>query len=639
VSGIFGIVHFDDRPVQPHDMVAMAATLKRRGPDGSGMWHDGPAGLGHTMLATTPESLHEQPPILNRRKNLVITADARLDNRDELIDSLGLRHQPAGEIGDNALILGAYEKWGEACSTKLLGDFAFAIWDGRSRCLFCARDPFGVRPFYYHHSVGGFFAFASEPRAILMLPQTPYRINEGRIADFLISQLEGIDKTSTFFEELYRLPPAHTLTVTPRGIRRRRYWTLAPGPEIRLSSDEEYAEAFLEILTEAVRCRLRGAGPVGSMLSGGMDSGSIVAVARALLADVGQGPLPTFSAVASGDEHCVETRTIHAAQTMAGLDPHVVDSGRLDDLLPELENLSWSLDEPFDTHITLVRAMDLAARRHGVKVLLDGIDGDTVLSEGTHLTRLLRRGRWLTVWRESVGQNRFWGGDYPPWRQMSYRARQAFVPEPVRRWRQALRARNHQAEVQRIIRESMIDPAFAQRIRLGDRLQALDAHSPPGLTPSLAQERARAVDHPYLTVGLERYNRAASALALEPRHPFLDRRLVAFSIALPGEQKLAQGWQKMILRRAMAGQLPEAVRWRWGKEHLGWVFTAALMKSMQANVEWIIHEHGDTLSSYLDMNRMPCATAGDPEQESRLFDVAHLAVWLDRHAARPRPED
>lgn len=636
MSGIFGIVHFDDRPVQPHYMAAMTATLERRGPDGSGMWRDGSVGLGHTMLATTPESLHEQPPILNRRKNLVITADVRLDNRDELIDSLGLQHRPTGKIGDNALILGAYEKWGEACPTKLLGDFAFAIWDGSSHCLFCARDPFGVRPFYYHHSPGGFFAFASEPRAILLLPRTPYRINEGRIADFLITQLEGIDKTSTFFEELHRLPPAHTLTAMPRGMRQRRYWTLEPGPEQRLSSDAEYAEAFLELLTEAVRCRLRGAGPVGSMLSGGMDSGSIVAVARALRSEAGQGPLPTFSAVASDNEHCIETQTIYATQTMDGLDPHVVNSGQLDDLLPELEHLNWSLDEPFDNHMTLVRAIYLAARRHGVKVLLDGIDGDTVLSEGSHLARLLRRGRWLTAWREAVGQNRFWGGGYPPGSELFRSARRAFVPEPVRRLRNALRSGNNQAQVQRNIRESMISPAFAQRIKLGERLHALGSHNPPGFAPSLARERARALDHPYLTVGVERYNRVASAVAVEPRHPFLDRRLVAFSIGLPGEQKLTHGWPKMILRRAMAGRLPEAVRWRRGKEHLGWAFTTALMNAMQANMEWIIQEHSDTLSRYVDMNRMLCAAAGGPEHQSRLFEAAHLAVWLRRHADRPR---
>ena len=158
--------------------------------------------------------------------------------------------------GDAGLALAAYLEWGEGCVEHFLGDFAFAVWDPRHRRLFCARDHMGMRQLIYHHSPGRFFAFATEPRAILVLPQVPYRINEARIADYLVEELEGIDKTSTFFEEVYRLPPAHTLTVTPEGMRQRRYWALEAGPELRLASDDEYAEAFLEVFTEAVRCRL-----------------------------------------------------------------------------------------------------------------------------------------------------------------------------------------------------------------------------------------------------------------------------------------------------------------------------------------------------------------------------------------------
>ncbi len=396
MSGIFGLFNQDAAPVRRQELANMASLLERRGPDRTGLWHEGDVGLGHTLLATTPESVFEQLPLRHAESGCVITADVRLDNRPELLAGLGIAERSA-DIGDAEIILLAYLTWGEACVQRFLGDFAFGIWDPRTSKLFCARDHFGMRPFYYHHTPGRFLAFASEPRAILVLPQTPYRINEGRIADFLVSQLEGIDKTSTFFEEVYRLPPAHTLTVTPDHFAVGRYWTLEPGPELRLPSDQAYAEAFLEVFTEAVRCRLRSAGPVGSMLSGGMDSGSVVAVARELLAQEGRGPLPTFSAVGPDPATCVETRTIHAALTMDGLDPHLIRYDQLDSLMPELEELTWSLDEPFDNHMTLVRAVYLAAHREGLKVLLDGVGGDVVLAEGSHLARLLRRGRWLTA--------------------------------------------------------------------------------------------------------------------------------------------------------------------------------------------------------------------------------------------------
>jgi asparagine synthase (glutamine-hydrolysing) len=417
MSGIFGLFNQDGAPVLRGELTDMASLLERRGPDGTGLWNAGSTSLGHTLLATTPELLFERQPLRDPETGCVITADVRLDNRDELIAALGLTDR-ADITGDADLILTAYLAWGEACPERFLGDFAFAIWDPRHRTLFCARDQFGMRPLYYHHTPGRFVVFASEPRAILVLPWTPYRINEGRIADFLVTQLEGIDKTSTFFEEVYRLPPAHMLTVTPSRATRRRYWTLEPGPELRLSSNDAYAEAFLDVFREAVRCRLRGAGPVGSMLSGGMDSGSVVAVAREILAEDGRGPLPTFSAMGPDPETCVETRTIHAALTMDGLDPHLIRYDRLDALMPELEELTWNLDEPFDNHMTLLRAVYLSAHRQGIKVLLDGVAGDTVLGEGDYIARLIRGGRWLTAYSEASGKERFWGKAYPAWREL-----------------------------------------------------------------------------------------------------------------------------------------------------------------------------------------------------------------------------
>src|SRR5690606_3709640 len=132
---------------------------------------------------------------------------------------------------------------------------------------------------------------------------------------------------------------AHALTVPASGMRSRKYWELHAGPLLRLPSDEAYSEAFLEVFTEAVRCRLRSAGPAGSMLSGGMDSGSVVAIASDLLAAQGRGPLPTFSAVGPDPGSCVETRAIHASLTMTGLAPTLVDHTRLDELAPDLERL------------------------------------------------------------------------------------------------------------------------------------------------------------------------------------------------------------------------------------------------------------------------------------------------------------
>ena len=644
MSGIAGIFKLDRRPVEGSDLSQMVSMVQRRGPDGFNAWLGGPVGLCQAMLLTTPEASHEKVPPVSTDDGLAIVADARIDNRDELIAVMGFQGRDPDELGDNELILGAYRKWGENCSEKLLGDFAFAVWDSRQRKLFCARDHLGIRPFYYYYDPGRIFVFGSEPRAILVLEQVPYRINEARIADFLITQLEGIDKTSSFFGDVYRLPPAHSLSVTHAAMHQKRYWSLEPGPELKLCSDKAYEEAFLDVFTEAVRCRLRSNGPVGVMLSGGMDSGSVTAVGSRILSERGQGPLPVFSAIGPDPEACVETRAVRAALAMDGLDPHLLNLQNLDELLPDLEELTWSLDEPFDNHMTIIRALYLAAHRNRVKAVLDGIDGDTILSAGSHIVRLLRGGKWLAAFREAKGFDVFWGGAYPAGKLLFRGAFRAFAPDPVLRFRHVLLNRSRRKRLlENNIRESIISRTFADRVQLSDRLQALQIHRSYGCNLSPGQESAEAVNHPYLTAGIERYNRVASALAIEPRHPFLDRRVVEFCVALPGAQKLNQGWPKAILRNAMAGRLPDEVRWRLGKQHLGWAYTAKLMEIIQENLRLAINENMNILKQFVDEKALNNAcqsyfAANDPEGAQTVYEAAHLAVWLKRHQKRPQVE-
>ena len=302
MSGICGLFNIDGAPVAESELRSMTAMLERRGPERTGKWRDSKIGLGHTLLATTPELLFEKQPFEHAETGCVITADVRLDNRIELNEALALR-KPLESTGDAEIILLAYLAWGEDCVNRLLGDFAFAIWDPRHQMLFCARDHFGMRPLYYHHSPGQRFLFASDARAILVLPQVPYRINEGRVADFLVPEFEWYDYTSTFFEERVSSP---TGPPGDRYIFRHldvaEYWRVQPGPELGQLSDDDYREGFVDVFTKAVDARLRAPhGKVGSMLSGGMDSGSIAAIATDVLAKRGGGPLRTFSGARQPD--------------------------------------------------------------------------------------------------------------------------------------------------------------------------------------------------------------------------------------------------------------------------------------------------------------------------------------------------
>ena len=205
-----------------------------------------------------------------------ITADARIDNRQELIQ----KFQVSQTTTDSELILLAYETWGEECVNHLLGDFAFAIWDARARSFFCARDHFGVKPFFYAHA-GERFIFSHDLNALRREPLVSDALNETAIADYLAFGLNQ-DLSSTTFRDIQRLPAGHTLRFANNSITIRRYWTLTIPEPIRFRDPESYVERFTELLTTAVADRV-GTDQVAISMSGGLDSTSLAAIASDLL--------------------------------------------------------------------------------------------------------------------------------------------------------------------------------------------------------------------------------------------------------------------------------------------------------------------------------------------------------------------
>ncbi len=401
MSGIVGFYHFNPPRLNPPAIATkalqhMVAALKHRGPDGSDVWQSGAIGLGHCLLRTTPESLVESMPY--HHNNLVITADARIDNREELQVLLGLSPQSLAKMPDSQFILAAYEKWGTACPEYLLGDFAFAIWDGDRQQLFCARDHLGVKPFYYYASPQ-LFVFASEIKALFCLPEVPRRLNEVRMGDFLALSLDDLVLTS--YQDIVRLPPATGMIVNAAGVRLQTYWTLDPQRELRLDSDEAYAQTFRHIFTEAVRCRLRSAFPIGSHLSGGLDSSSVACVARNLL-QAEQQPLHTLSLIFDAVPQCDERSYINTVLAQGGMIPHFIHG----DQFSALSNL----DEVFEYEDEALLGpshsypwyLNQLASQHNLRVCLDGFDGDTAVGHGVRrLTELALHLQWETFAHEA----------------------------------------------------------------------------------------------------------------------------------------------------------------------------------------------------------------------------------------------
>lgn len=626
MSAIAGLVRLDGRPVDPAEPTAMRARLAHRGPDGGGDWHSGPAGLAHCLLRVTPESLTEQQPYAEHGRT--ITADARLDNRAELCAALG---RPDDGQSDAAIILAAYARWGEACVERLLGDFAFAIWDSAERTLFCARDILGGRPFYYF-GAPGLFVFASTLEGVARFPGVPRAINEARVAVYLTS---GNDLVNTFYRDIYRLPPAHTLTVSPAGLRLRRYWDLSAPRETRLPSDEAYAEAFRHHLSEAVRVRLRSAGPVGAMLSGGLDSSSVVCLARPALS----GGLHTFSLLYEAAPASDERQFMAPVIAGGGLVHHAL-AGDGQSLVTRVEELLAAVGEPYYNFGLSLQAMaNEAARAAGIPALLGGDFGDAVVSHANlRFAELVRSGRWLTAAREVNGLARGLGFS---WRTtLAYFLSSGLVPQipPAARrgWRR-LRGRLRFEPLAWAAGTAM-HPDFARRVSADPALVGRIEQRQPTFRTTFEETQF------YIgqtSLQAEVFSHLAAHTGVEARHPFHDRRLVEFCLGLPGEQRLSGGWSRLILRRAMAGVLPDEVRWRRDKVIPIQSVSRALMDAHLPELDRLL-EAGRAAGDWLNLDLIArdqaqlqlAAARGEHEHPrhrpamGRLARALHLGLWL-----------
>ena len=279
MSGLAGIYSLDGSPADRALLERMTRAIAHRGPDGIRYAVDGPAALGHCLLCTTPESLRESQPLWDETGSCCLAMDGRVDNREELTAALSSAGMRLRDDTDAEIVLKAYMAWGEHSPRRIVGDFALVVFDKRSRSLFCARDPLGVKPFYYWTD-GKAFLWASELQQLFQHPSVSKEPNEGMVAEYLSAKITSVEET--LYVGILRLPPAHVMVVSPDGVVRRRYWDVEPDVEPSWRSREECAEAFLPVFKEAVRCRLRSQKPVGAELSGGLDSSSVVSAAQAL---------------------------------------------------------------------------------------------------------------------------------------------------------------------------------------------------------------------------------------------------------------------------------------------------------------------------------------------------------------------
>jgi asparagine synthase (glutamine-hydrolysing) len=507
------------------------------GPDARDTYSNGCAGLGHTMLRTSRDSAHElQPASLGGQ--FWITADARIDCRDELNREFERAEPNYRRVAtDPELILQAYALWGEECVRRLRGDFAFAIWDARRKKLFCARDQFGLKPFYYAE-IGDLFLFSNTLNCVRLHPQISDELNDSAIGDFLLFGL-NCDPTTTTFRDIRRLAPAHCLSVSAEGIKISRYWSAPTQGSIRYRHADEYVEHFQFLLQAAVADRLQ-IDRAGILLSGGLDSAAIAATAREISGS--SSGATDLRAYTNTYEPSIADRDREHAQQVANFLHIPIQFLEIDalKLFERWNDPELSSPEPVDDPLFagLFEQYGMIARDCRVALCGEGSDNLMHFQMLPYAKHMLRTRDFRGLLRE-----------IPPYLWL----RPSVWPGIRRRFKRAL-GKDPKAP----IFPRWLDRDFARRLDLKTRWKEwseLPAHQPHPIRP----KAHASLSIPHWASMFEQESPGATHRLVETRYPFLDLRIVNYLLALP---PFPFCFEKSLLRDAMAGRLPESCRLR-----------------------------------------------------------------------------
>lgn len=609
MSGIVGIVNADNAPVDRELLVRMTGYMTFRGPDVQRIWAEGSVGFGHTLLRTTDESANETQP-LTVDQRVWIVADARVDGRSELIQSLQDRGEAVDfNTPDPNLILHAYLVWGIDCLDRLIGDFAFAIWDEPEQRLFCARDHFGVKPFFYAN-LGKELVLSNTLNCVRLHPSVSDKLNDLAIADFLLFGYNQEVDTSAF-ADIQRLPAAHRLIWTPESFKVERYWTLPTDGYIRYKRDEEYVEQFLELMRLAVGDRLR-TNKVAVYMSGGLDSTSVTAIAKELLTETY--PSYDLRAYTTVFDRLLPDEERYYSGLVAqhlGIPIHyqVADDFEVCKGIEEIEDYT-----PEPTLIDFRKGINQIHRdiSENHRVALSGLGGDPVLySWGMYFyfRHCLQKFQFAQFTQDLI----------------KYFLSHKKLPPPGIRSRIKVWLDIHDPHPPY---PDWINPDLTTELNLDQRWQEFWQNKP--LVHPVRPEAYQQISHPCWSSAFELEDTGVTELTIEKRLPFFDLRLVNYLLSIP---PLPWCMFKEILRIAIKGKLPEKVRLR-PKTALAGNPIAPFLKN--PNLEWM-NSWNPTLElkNYIQLDKIREICGNSLANSEVLTDIRPLSLnyWLKSHKA------
>jgi asparagine synthase (glutamine-hydrolysing) len=482
--------------------------------------------------------------------SLIVAAECRIDNRDELQASLDLAGDP-DEFPDEAFVLKAYEKWGRDAFSHLRGDFAVALWDSREETLHLARDQLGSTPLYYFATESA-VGFSTCLRALLRDPKRPRGLSEQAILDYMILDFEN--RESTFYEHVLRLPAGHRLEVSRRGLMKVRYFEFDFPKPLKLADSREYVERFRTLLSKSIRARLRFAGRPGFLLSGGLDSSSVLGAAFFDTPAERRRPLYTFSGLFPDYPEIDEREWIDQIHARGDFIPHFRRMDR-ESPLGHVEGDLLTHAQPFfspNNYVDVTLLDDAQAARVGL--ILDGLDGDTTVGHGwEYLAQLFRSGRWRYLFRlinrlsQSTENSRWF-----------FLKRFALSPTLS-----GLSAKYF--GVRKPPTAGLLNPSHPAYETMRSRLWSNMIERKTDQLLTFREQHKKKIESGMVAASFELAHAQAHVRGMARRHPYWDLELVKFCISLPADQRLAQGADRIIQRRAVAGWSPDSIRHRLSK--------------------------------------------------------------------------
>ncbi len=564
MCGIAGILSKSDK-VQVQELKRMTDVIVHRGPDGEGHWinHSGKLGFGHRRLSIIDLSNHASQPMHFGNGRYTITFNGEIYNYLELREDLIKNGVKFSSNSDTEVLLALYAKKGAACLEYLDGMFAFAIWDELEKILFCARDRFGEKPFHYAFSNDGKFVFSSEIKQLFEVG-IDRKINQKILYNFFQNPHVLHDPRNpeeTFYQEVQRLEPAHFMIVTPDlKVVKKRYWDLNMESENNEISIQDAANTFYELMLQSVKLRLRSDVPVGSSLSGGLDSSTIVCLIDKLNTNqtIAQ---KTFSARFKNFERD-EGKFMQMVIDSTNAEPHFTFPDE-QIFVSDFKKVCWHQEEPFSGPSVFAQweVMKLA-KQENVTVLLDGQGADESLAGyhyffHTYLKELKRNNSSLYEGELNAYRRRH-NPNYGLEQQISSTKQQSFedkLKDLIRPIYRTFRPIKQEAPSGHV--PDFLNKEFTSQFELDENLPEHTG----GLKEQLYVNNC--------VIGLNNLLRFADrnsmAFSREMRLPFLSHQLVEFLFSLPNEYKIHDGWTKYVMRKAFEPILPEEITWRVDK--------------------------------------------------------------------------